>query len=97
MYLTLQGAVLSLPDSDAIVKTSLCVFVIVVALVFNILYMQRVQKVTDRTQLIVIELAVVVWVIGMHGPVFFDASWYRPIVGSILLGAFTALSPFFVK
>jgi hypothetical protein len=90
LYLTLYGILLSDGPNPTIHWS-----VVAIALVFNIVYMRRWQKVTRTADTIVIELAVVVWIVTLHGTQLFP-SWYQLKFGSALMVIFTAAEPLLI-
>ncbi len=98
LYLTLHGMAMTVEQikTNALLRYILLWSVVGVVLVFNIPYMRQIQKVEDTKQLVVLQLAVVVWAISLHGALLFGAE-IPPITGSALLVLFTAFSVFYVK
>ena len=93
VYMFLDGVLRSALDGNALRVWSWIVFGIV--LTGNILYLKK-SNIKDFVQYVIMELALVVWVIGLGGP-FALYSWYQPFIGSIALGVFTFLFAKFYK
>jgi Kef-type K+ transport system membrane component KefB len=51
-------------------------------------YLERLQKVSKRQQLIVSTVAFAIWTFSLGGP-FADFAWYSPIYGAVLLPLYT--------
>lgn len=96
-YITLHGLVMSLRaiESNPGLAAPAVWSALAAALLFNIPYMWVIQKVKDKLQLFVIEMAVVVWAIAVHGTLLFG-NW-DPVIGSIILVVFTAVTPMVLK
>ena len=56
------------------------------------LYLNRIEKVNDKTQLLISVGAFCVWVFALGAP-FSLLSWYEPLYASLLLPAYTFLIP----
>lgn len=67
-----------------------------IMLVLNIFYLIKLETVTDPAQLGILTLAFAIWVYTIGGP-FVYLSFYRPFIGSIILGLFTFCIPIFYK
>jgi len=94
LYLSLDGIVRSGLKGDPALSTWMwALFVVVV--VGNVLYWRK-TGVTDVVQYVVLTLAFVVWVFTIGGP-FHDLPWYKPFMGSVLLGLFTFFAPLLYK
>jgi hypothetical protein len=91
LYLTLYGILMSDGRNPPVQW-----IIVGVALVFNMFYMRLAQKVTDIPQLALIEAAVVVWIISLHGAQLLPP-WYQLKYGSALMVLFTAAAPMLVK
>ena len=94
LYLSLDGVIRSGLAGDPSLRTWLWVLLVVVA-AGNILYWRK-TGVTHVGQYIVLTVAFVVWVFTIGGP-FHDLPWYKPFMGSVLLGLFTFFAPFLYK
>lgn len=94
LYLMLQGMAMTIQNEAR--ELSVMRLVAVVVLLVNIPYMMRVQAVKDYAQLVVIEVALVVWIITLHGKLLFGQG-YDPIYGSMLVVLYTAVSPLLIK
>ncbi|MBN1596531.1 hypothetical protein JW933_11450 [candidate division FCPU426 bacterium] len=87
-YLFLQGII---PPDQAKWGTTL---VGVALLIMTPLYMQRIQKVSKKTQLLVTTLSFAVWVYSLGGP-FSLWGLYQAWIGSVVLVLWTMTVPLF--
>ncbi len=94
LYLSLDGIVRSGLKGDPALSTWMWALFVVVT-VGNVLYWRK-TGVTDVVQYVVLTLAFVVWVFTIGGP-FHDLPWYKPFMGSVLLGLFTFFAPLLYK
>src|SRR5262249_45221216 len=94
VYLFLDGVVRSgLKDDPSLGIWLWVVFGVIAA--GNVLYWKK-AGVRDVVQFVVLTAAFVVWVFTIGGP-FATAAWYKPFMGSVLLGLFTFLVPYLYK
>ncbi len=93
MYLFLQGVIQSGLDQTEELKIWLWAIVAILA-VGNVFYLQKYQGVTHTPQIIILTIAFFVWIMTIGGP-FAYFSWYKPFMGSVILGLFTFFVPMF--
>jgi hypothetical protein len=85
-YIFLDGLLRSAPAN---VPASVLRWVVFVALlVATWFYLNRIENVTKRDQLIISTLAFALWVFSLGGP-FTAFHWYSPIYGAVLLPLYT--------
>lgn len=94
VYLFLDGVLRSALVSDPTLNTWLWAVFGLIA-VGNILYWKR-TGVLDAKQFVVLTVAYGVWIFTIGGP-FTALSFYKPFMGSVLLGLFTFFLPSIYK
>lgn len=93
LYITLYG-VASAAETE--IPFGLMTWLIfIVGVLGTVLYLWRVAKVNDRSQIFISTGAFVVWVFALGGP-FSNLSWYHPVYGALLLPIYTFFIPIFV-
>jgi hypothetical protein len=95
LYLFLEGIIVSTLTGNQLRGWLVGLFATMTVL--NVLYMRRVQNVTDGKQLVAIGAAFVVWVFNLAGDKLLAGTGYVPVMGSALLGLFTFVVPMFYK
>jgi len=93
LYITLYGMASAAREDIAFEVIMWSIFAI--GILGTILYLWRVAKVTDWTQIAISTAAFVVWVFALGGP-FLSFSWYQPIYGALLLPIYTFFIPIIV-
>ncbi len=92
LYLFLQGVLNSgLGDDPRQYAIWLWSIVLIIAL-GNVLYLRRFHKITDPWQIVILTVAYFIWLFAIGGP-FALFSWFKPFMGSVLLGLFTFFIP----
>jgi hypothetical protein len=86
LFILLNGLASNAPEAIPKVPVQWAVFVLLLAGTW--LYLQRIQKVTKRQQLLISTVAFVVWVFFLGGP-FQSFSWYNEFYGTFLLPLYT--------
>ncbi len=71
-------------------------FIFILGIIGTILYLRRVAKVIDWSQIFISTIAFVVWVFALGGP-FSLLSWYHPVYGALLLPIYTFFIPIIVS
>ena len=94
LYLFLDGVVRSGLKGDPSLNVWLWALFAIIA-VGNILYWRK-TGVTHLVQYFILTFAFVVWVFTIGGP-FAQAPWYKPFMGSVILGVFTFFVPYIYK
>ncbi len=90
LYITLYG-IASAAKTE--IPFNLIIWLIfVVGILGTILYLRRIAKVDDWTQIFISTGAFVVWIFALGGP-FSNLSWYNPIYGALLLPIYTFFIP----
>jgi len=93
LYITLYGVALAAKNGIPFGLITWLIFV--VGVLGTVLYLWRIAKVNDRSQLLISTGAFVVWVFALGGP-FSDLSWYHAVYGALLLPIYTFFIPIFV-
>jgi len=93
LYITLYGIASAAKEDIAFEIITWLIFVI--GILGTVLYLWRMAKVTDWTQIAISTAAFVVWVFALGGP-FLSFSWYQPIYGALLLPVYTFFTPIIV-
>ena len=98
LFVFLQGVLLcGLAGPEQLKELKIWLWgVTVVIVVLNIFYLKRFHNIEDASQYIIMSLALVVWIMSIGGP-FQYLSFYRPFMGSVILGLFTFAAPIFYK
>lgn len=96
LYLFLEGVLQSaLNEPDELGQLQGWLWgVFIVLIIGNVLFLRRYQQVKDVAQTVLLSLALVIWVLTLGGP-FEYLDFYRPFMGSVLLGLFTFFVPLF--
>jgi hypothetical protein len=93
-YLFLDGVIRSSLKGDPSLNAWLWAIFALIA-VGNILYWRK-TGVTHFVQYILLTIAFVVWIFTIGGP-FAQEPWYKPFMGSVILGLFTFFVPSIYK
>ncbi len=90
LYITLYALANSSRNEIAFDAVVWAIFI--VGIIATPLYLWRVAKVADWTQMIISTIAFVVWIFALGGP-FSTLSWYHPVYGALLLPVYTFFVP----
>ena len=93
LYITLYGVASAAKTEIPFGLITWLIFV--VGVLGTVLYLWRIAKVNDRSQIFISTGAFVVWVFALGGP-FSSLSWYHPVYGALLLPIYTFFIPIFV-
>ncbi len=67
-----------------------------IGIIGTVLYLLRVAKVNDWSQITVSTIAFVVWVFALGGP-FSHCAWYQPAYGALILPIYTFFMPIMIS
>ena len=67
-----------------------------IGIIGTVLYLLRVAKVNDWSQITVSTIAFVVWVFALGGP-FSHCAWYQPAYGALILPIYTFFVPIMIS
>jgi len=93
LYVTLHGIISAAKAEVPFILMSWLIFI--VGVLGTVLYLWRVGKVDDKSQLLISTGAFIVWVFALGGP-FSNLSWYHPVYGTLLLPIYTFFVPILV-
>lgn len=98
LYMFLYGIIKSaLSSPDQLVELQIWQWVTFAAvIVLNLFYLKKFHDVRDPVQYTILTIAFVIWVLTIGGP-FENLNFYKPFIGSLLLGLFTFSIPIFYK
>jgi hypothetical protein len=86
LFLFLDGVLRAAPEN---VPAQMLRWVVFLALMVGTwLYLERLEKVTKRKQLVISTVAFAIWALAIGGP-FGQYDWYSPIYGAVLLPLYT--------
>lgn len=96
LYIFLQGVIMSaLKNNESELQIWLW-GIFIVLIIGNILFLKKFSDISDTSQLVVLTIAFIVWVFTIGGP-FSYLNFYKPFMGSIVLGLFTFFIPLIYK
>ena len=92
LYITLYGLA-SAQLGNELYFLSLSWAIFIICGIGAVLYLWRIEHVQDGVQLVVSELAYIVWVFSLGVTPFAGFSWYNPVFGALVLPVYTFLIP----
>ena len=93
LYITLLGIATTAKTEIAFELITWLIFLI--GIIGTLLYLWRIEKVTNWLQLSISTIAFVIWAFALGGP-FANLSWYHPVYGALILPVYTFFIPIVV-